>query len=105
MKRIVDGKTILSIQKEDTSSPMTSRSKIQKTSELVLDKKWMDEEELREVHLVAAIKRKEPIPTPDVVEIEDTVYSKLYPANYNRSKWLIRPDREFEFFQKLILIQ
>jgi hypothetical protein len=100
MKRIIDGRTVLCIEKEYSSSAIEPQAKMQKLNELVVDKKWMEQEELREVHLVAAITHKEPIPTPDVIEIDEEIYSKLYPADYMRAKRLIRPDRELKCYLK-----
>lgn len=90
MKRTIDGRTILSIQvipvaikveKGENSSMNFAQS--------IVDKKWMDKEEVKEKHLVAAIKNKEHIPTPDIITIDEISHNKLYPATYERPKWRI----------------
>lgn len=64
------------------------------SDEIVLEKKWMDKEELKEKHLVAAIVKNATIPVPDVEEISQEVYDKLYPDNYKRTNWRIIAERK-----------
>jgi hypothetical protein len=70
------------------------------SSDIILEKKWMDKEEMKEIHLVAAINKKEPIPVPDIVEIDEEIYDKLYPPNYKKTKWRIIAERENKLFSK-----
>lgn len=54
----------------------------------------MEKEELQEKHLVAAIVNNATIPVPDIIEIDENIYNKLYPANFKRNKWRIIAERE-----------
>lgn len=101
MKRLIDGKTILVIEVETRKAMKPPGSDTEEKiaflvkSDSIVDKKWMDKEELKEKHLVAAIKNKEPIPTPDVITVSEEIHEKLYPANYKRPKWRILSEREY----------
>lgn len=90
MKRVIDGKTLISVHIEKGISRLRSseaRLVNQKSGEIILDKKWMEKEEMKEKHLVEAITNKAEIPVPDIIEIDETIYDKLYPANHKRTKW------------------
>lgn len=101
MKRSIDGKAILVIEVQtnenvprnlDTEDNIAFLNKFNS----IVDKKWMDKEELNEKHLVAAIKTKEPIPTPDVITIDEEIYEKLYPANFKKHTWRIINERKYK---------
>lgn len=99
MKKSINGKTVLFIESEATDLTKPTMSYSDKKNPFLIKsnsigQKWMDKEELNEKHLVAAIKSKEPIPTPDVITISEEIYEKLYPANFKRSKWRILSERK-----------
>ena len=101
MKRLVDGKTVLIIEAENKrpmkppGSDSDEKYAFLTKSDSIIDKKWMEKDELKEKHLVAAIKNKEPIPTPDVITVSEEIHEKLYPANYKRPKWRILNERKY----------
>lgn len=47
------------------------------------------------MHLQKALVEKETIPTPDVIEIDEDIYNKLYPVTSKVRHRLIRTIREF----------
>jgi hypothetical protein len=101
LKRVIDGRSPIYIEIEKVSSRSTSNQLVSRmSSDIILEKKWMDKEEMKEIHLVAAINKKEPIPVPDIVEIDEEIYDKLYPANYKKTKWRIIAERENKLFSK-----
>lgn len=90
MKRSLDGNSIIHIQLVDKVPVIKQTDSI----DTIVDKKWMDHEEGREKHLVAAIQKKEPIPTPDVITIDDSIYNKIYPDTCKRPKWRFKEERK-----------
>ncbi len=60
----------------------------------------MDKKEFSEKHLVEAMTKKMSIPVPEIVEIDEDIYNKLYPANYERPSWRITAQRKKIFLLK-----
>lgn len=100
LKRTIDGKTILLIEIERNIKRISSNENdfqlsSQNSNDLILEKKWMDKEELNEKHLMAAITNKETIPVPHIMEVDQSAYIKLYPENFKKSTWRILAEREY----------
>lgn len=95
-KRTIDGKTVLSIdiEKESRHNGYAGGLSRQLHKKIILDKKWMDKDEVNEKHLMAAITERQPIPVPDIIEIDESIYDKLYPASYKRKNWRIIAERK-----------
>lgn len=96
-KRTIDGKTVLIIEKDNGSRKNEKQAvplSYEQKSEIVLEKKYMEKKEINEKHLEAAIMNKEQIPVPDIIEIDEEVYDKLYPSNFKRTSWRIIAERE-----------
>lgn len=96
-KRTIDGKTVLIIEKDNGSRKNEKQAvplSYEQKSEIVLEKKYMEKKEVNEKHLEAAIMNKEQIPVPDIIEIDEEVYDKLYPSNFKRTSWRIIAERE-----------
>jgi hypothetical protein len=88
MRRTCDGKTLLHIVLEN----IPKRIKKERVEGDFDDKmasicpKLMERDEINERHLQEAIKFKSEIPTPDIVEIENSEYEKLYPETYKKPR-------------------
>lgn len=101
-KRTVDSKAPIYIEIEKGSilrsavSAKESQFSNRVSDEIILEKKWMDKEEMKEKHLVAAIINNATIPVPDVEEVEQEVYDKLYPNNFKRTNWRIIAERKYK---------
>lgn len=97
IKRLIDGKTLLSIQIKQDNESIKPLAIIQNGKNGNIPTSLMEKEEIHEKHLQDAIKFRSAIPVPDIVQINDEDYDRLYPPNFKVPRIRVYTHRKYKF--------